>query len=100
MSHDCIRPCRYDSLLRFNFNGLGCEGVLLEHKKDEKESERNEHVSKEDDLERYRGPCKSMIECGYNKDCGEGKIQKKSYDVLIPDRKSTRLNSSHLGISY
>src|ERR1035438_10587669 len=27
-------------------------------------------------------------------------ISVKNFDLIIPDRKSTRLNSSHLGISY
>jgi len=54
---------------------LSSEGILLEHPKNEKKSERNERVSQEDDLGRCRGPCESMIERRYNEDGGEGAVQ-------------------------
>src|SRR5205814_6406388 len=49
---------------------------------------------------RNAGPCSGCAEAAVSRLSHSRKTLERSWGLSSPDRKSTRLNSSHLGISY
>src|SRR5215468_3574767 len=76
MTHDCIRPCRDDSLSLCDLDRGSSKRILAHHPEEDYITKYHAAVTEYNKPRRHLRPTKSMIKCGNNhgkEECKEGK---------------------------